>query len=350
MTVRKGQVETAEYIRRVLIVLALASLAFLVWHLRYLVVMLFAAVVVASVFRAIATPFEKRMHIPEKASVGIAILIVLGLIGGLFWLFGSEIGRQTRTLSQSLPEAIEALEAQLASWGLADEARMWLAAPSPDGGNVISSAMRFVVSLSGGIADTLVVVFGGIFVALQPRLYRMGAVKLFPKKRRPLLSEAMDDSERALRLWLKAQLISMTFVGILTAFGLWLIGVQSWLVLGLLAFALEFIPFAGPVLAAIPAILIALSMSPELALWTLGLYVLIQQLEGNLIYPLVQQWAVHVPAVVLLFALLAFASLFGTIGVIFAAPLTVVSYVLVKRLYVREALQTPTPIPGEQDK
>ena len=91
----------------------------------------------------------------------------------------------------------------------------------------------------------------------------------------------------------------------------------------------------------------ALAQSSDLALWAVGVYIFVQHSEAYLIQPLIQQYAVDVPAVVLLFSLLAFAVLFGPIGVLFAAPLTVVSYVLVKRLYVREALATPTPIPGE---
>jgi predicted PurR-regulated permease PerM len=160
----------------------------------------------------------------------------------------------------------------------------------------------------------------------------------------------MDHSEKALHLWLKAQLISMTVVATLVYLGLWLLGVPSALALALIAFVLEFIPFAGPVLAALPAILVALLQSPELALWVIGLYVVVQQIEGNVVYPLVQQWAVHIPAVVLLFSLIAFATLFGIIGVIFAAPLAVVTYVLVKRLYVVETLHTPTPIPGDDEE
>ena len=77
------------------------------------------------------------------------------------------------------------------------------------------------------------------------------------------------------------------------------------------------------------------------------MYIFVQHSEAYLIQPVIQQYAVDVPAVVLLFSLLAFASLFGPIGILFAAPMTVVTYVLVKRLYVIEALDTPTPIPGE---
>jgi predicted PurR-regulated permease PerM len=200
---------------------------------------------------------------------------------------------------------------------------------------------------SSGVANLLIVLFGGMFLATEPRFYRTGAIKLVPEDKRALLAQAMDESENALRLWLKGQLLAMLVIGVMTGTGLWLLGVPSWLVLGILAGFFEFIPFAGPILSAIPAVLIALVQSPELALWTALMYVFVQHSEAYLIQPLIQQYAVDVPAVVLLFSLLAFAVLFGAIGVLFAAPLTVVTYVLVKRLYVREALGTPTPIPGE---
>jgi predicted PurR-regulated permease PerM len=140
----------------------------------------------------------------------------------------------------------------------------------------------------------------------------------------------------------------MVVVGLLVGTGLWLLGVPSALTLGLLAGLLEFIPFAGPILAMIPAVLLALAVSPDLAIWVLLLYLAVQQFEGNVLTPVVQQYAVDLPGVVLLFSLIGFGIIFGTLGVILAAPLAVVSYVLVKRLYVVEALHTATPIPGEK--
>lgn len=342
--------DTARFVRRVLIVLTLAALFFLLWQLRGLVLMLFGAIVIATVFRALADPVRRWTGVPEGVSVGIAVMFVAAVIGGIGFLFGSQISTQFRTLTEALPQAWDALESRIGGLGFDGDLRSWLSGGGTGGTGMLSSIGRMVMSVSSGIADTLVVIFGGIFLASQPRLYRSGAIKLVPAARRDLVSDAMDHSERALHLWLKAQLVSMTVVGILVYLGLWFLGVPSALALALIAFALEFIPFAGPVLAAIPAVLIALMQSPELALWVIGLYVIVQQLEGNVVYPLVQQWAVHVPAVVLLFSLIGFGLLFGIIGVIFAAPLTVVTYVLVKRLYVQEALDTPTDIPGDGEE
>ncbi|HYI42667.1 MAG TPA: AI-2E family transporter [Sphingomicrobium sp.] len=322
--------------------LAIASLFFLAWHLRGVILMLFGAVVVASVFRAIADILKKRLRLPDAIAVGGSVLIVLATIVGLAMLFGNQIGQQVETLKETLPRAWSSLEKRLGEMGLGEALSQGIT-----GGGAFANIGRTLISVGSGLADTLVVIFGGIFLAAQPNFYRIGLVKLVPAAKRALVTEAMIDSERALRLWLKGQLIAMVIVGILTGVGLWALGMPSALVLGLLAGVLEFIPFAGPILAAIPAILLALAASPDLALWVVLLYIAVQQVEGAVVQPIVQQYAVDLPGVILLFALIAFGTLFGAIGVILAAPLAVVTYVLVKRLYVREALDTHTPIPGE---
>jgi predicted PurR-regulated permease PerM len=107
------------------------------------------------------------------------------------------------------------------------------------------------------------------------------------------------------------------------------------------------VPLIGPIVAAVPALLIALSEGAQIALWTLLLYVAIQQVESNLITPLVQRQAVSLPPAVTLFAVVAFGLLFGPLGILFATPLAVVAFVAVKKLWVREALGEPTEMPGD---
>ena len=99
-------------------------------------------------------------------------------------------------------------------------------------------------------------------------------------------------------------------------------------------------------MSAVPAVLLAFAAGPDEALWTVLLFLIVQQIEGNVLEPLVQQRAVDLPPALLLFALVAGGLLFGPAGIILAAPLTVVLYVLVKRLYIQEALHTRTPLPG----
>ena len=335
------------FVRRVLIVLGLAALVFLVWQLRILLLMLFGAIVIASIFRAVADTICRYSRLPNSVATALAIVLVLGSLAGLVALFGSHVAAQIATLRETLPVAWRTLEQRIGDIGLSEQLDALVATITKPGGGSLSGFGRTLISIGGGIADFVVVVFAGIYLATQPNFYRIGAIKLVPSSRRKIAAEAMLESERALRLWLKGQAIAMVVVGMLTGFGLWALGMPSAFTLGLLAGVLEFIPFAGPIIAAVPAILLALAVSPELALWVTLLYLAVQQFEGNLLTPLVQQYAVDLPGAVLLFSLIGFGTLFGTLGVILAAPLAVVTMVLVKRLYVIETLDTPTPIPGE---
>lgn len=337
-----------QFIRRTLIILGLVSLFLLAWYLRSLILMLFGAVVVATVFRALADRIARFTGIREGISVALSIIAILGTAGILAAVFGSAILDQVQVLRTALPAAWSSFEARVGDIGLGEQLRQLSESIRTQSGT--SAFSRFLLSLGSGLADVLLVLVAGVFLAAQPRFYVAGALKLVPAGKRGLLGEAMDESETALRLWLRGQLVAMVAVGLLVGLGLRALGMPSALALGLLAGVLEFIPFAGPIIALIPAILLALAVSPDMALWVLLLYFAVQQFEGYVLTPLVQQYAVDLPGVVLLFSLLGFGMLFGTLGIILAAPLTVVAYVLVKRLWVIEALHTPTSIPGEKKR
>jgi predicted PurR-regulated permease PerM len=336
--------EDGLFIRRTLIVIGLIALALLLWSLRDVLVLVFGAVVVATLFRALAAELQ-RLHLGYRLALSLSVLSVLGVIALGIWMFGAQLTSQTQSLGRAVPQALEAIQSRLAGIGLPiDLSQM---RPQGIGSSLAANAGKFVMSLTGALTDILLLLVGGIFVAASPTFYKTGLIKLVPPGKRELTETALQDTGTALQLWLKGQLVAMLLIGVLTWLGLWLIGVPSALALGLIAGLLEFIPFVGPILSAIPAVLLAFTISPDLALWTVLLYVGIQHVEGYAIQPLIQSWAVDVPGAVLLFALLAAGGLFGPMGVIFAAPMTVVVYVLVKRLYVQEALDTATPIPGE---
>jgi predicted PurR-regulated permease PerM len=211
-----------------------------------------------------------------------------------------------------------------------------------------SQAGSFALSAGGVVTNILLILAGAIFFAAQPELYRQGLMRLVPKDREEVAETAFADSGRALGLWLQAQILSSIVVVILTYIGLVLVGVPSAAALAIIAGLLDFIPFIGPVVAGIPAVLIAFSVSPSTAMWTVGVYVVIQQLQGNILQPLIQKRSVDLSPAVLLFAVVAAGSLFGLIGVILSAPLTVVGFVLIQRLYIEQVLgrEAKTPGPG----
>ena len=344
---RPRRASEREFVRHVLIVLGLAALFFILWQLRMLLLMLFGAVVIATIFRAVADTICRFTRLPPSVATALSIVLVLGIVASLVAVFGAQVAEQLKTRRETLPAAWRAVEQRIGDIGLSDQFDRLVATITTPGGGSLTGFGRALLSIGSGIADLLVVIFAGIYLASQPNFYRVGAIKLVPPARRKIAAEAMLECERALRLWLKGQAVAMTIVGFLTGLGLWALGMPSAFVLGLIAALLEFIPFAGPIIAAIPAVLLALAVSPEMALWVVLLYVAVQQFEGNLLQPMVQQYAVDLPGAVLLFSLIAFGTLVGTLGVILAAPLAVVTMVLVKRLYVIETLHTDTPIPGD---
>ena len=147
-----------------------------------------------------------------------------------------------------------------------------------------------------------------------------------------------DELARALGRWMGGQALDMVLVALVTGLGLWLLGVPLALVLGLIAGLTNIIPVVGPFLSGIPAVLFAMTQGFDLAVWVAVLFVVVQQLEGNLLMPLIQRFAADLPPALTVLAILAFGSLFGFAGVVLATPLLLVSIILVKRIYVEDVL------------
>ena len=269
-----------EFVRRALIAIGLAAVAVLVWQLRTVLVLLFGAVVMATVVRALADPLSKHLRLPERVAVLIAVLLIVGVIAGVGWLLGQQIAAQLDVLTTTLPTALGRVDQWLAGYGLDHPLQTWLAQLHHNGGTLVSRFGGWLSAVSTGLANFLIVLFGGIFLAAEPRFYRTGAIKLVPELRRGLIAEAMDESERALRMWLKGQLLAMLVIGLMTGAGLWLLGVQSWLVLGILAGFFELTPFRGSHLVGDPRSADRAGAKPELALWTTAMYVFVQHSEA----------------------------------------------------------------------
>lgn len=347
-----------EYVRRVLIFLVLAALAFLFWKLRQVFLLSFAAVLVAVLLLAAVRPVERGTRLSHKWSLAIVGLAILTGTGLLSWLVGAQAQFQISDLVGRVSQAWGELQERLGFSISLKEALGQDGEGSGQGGvvGVIASAaqawagqlLSYGYLLLEAVATFFLVVIGGVFLASNPELYRRGFIKIFPPSRHRQIEETLSDSGEALRLWLLAQLLSMTIIGVLTGLGTWAIGLPAPLALGLFAGLAEFVPIVGPIVSAIPALLLASSEGWTTVLWTLLLYTAIQQLESDVITPMVQQRMVSIPAGLLLLAVLAFGILFGVLGIVIASPLAVVTYVAVKKLYVRDVLEEETDIPGQK--
>lgn len=184
------------------------------------------------------------------------------------------------------------------------------------------------------IAGVLIVLFVAIFIAVKPKLYRGGLLRIVPARSRGEADHILDDLGSSLLQWLLARLMAMLAVGLIVGISLALMGIEGAIVLGAIAGLLEFIPFFGPVVAALPAIGMALLDSPEKAWWVVILFVIVQQIEGNVLTPLLLQNRVDVPPVMTVLAVPALVIVFGLIGGLVAEPLLAVSIVLTRKLWV----------------
>lgn len=338
----------ARFATRVVILIALVGVAALLIELTGLFLLVFAAVVLAVVFDAMARLIGRWTGLPRGWALTAGILVLLGALVGIFTLFGRQLAGQFQTIVDRLPEALRVIEARLDAWGLGERVRAVFEQGAGDVSSILTSASGYALSFGSGLADFALVLVGAIFLAAQPGPYRRGLLLLAPRKAEPVTDQALDDCTGALRGWMVGQAMSMVVVAALTGVGLWLLGVPAAGGLALIAGLLDIIPFVGPIIAAIPAVILAFVVSPTTALWTVGLFLLVQQIQGNLLQPLIQKRAVDVPPAVLLFAVAGAGILFGFLGVFLAAPLTVIAYVLVQRIYVRTILGKPIAIAGRE--
>ncbi len=326
------------YIRPMALLLFLGVLVLLAFRLSDLLLMLFGAVIVAVALRALAQPLERYLRLSPRLAVGAAIALAVVVITLLSWLVGDRLLAQVDDLSRKLPAALSVIT----NWARerAIGAALWKVWRGTNADDVPWSSLAIAatqtLSAVGGVGLVLVV---GAYLAGDPVLYREGLVRLVPRPYRGRVDDAMLASGHALSRWLLGQGISMLFVGTSTAIGLALLGLPLALTLGLLAGALAFIPFFGPIASGVLAVLLAFMQGPEKALYVAGLCVLIQQIEGNLLMPLVQRWAVELPPVLGITAAVIFGLLFGLPGVILASPLMVVAMVLVRKLYIEGVLE-----------
>ncbi|MFZ1922064.1 MAG: AI-2E family transporter [Xanthobacteraceae bacterium] len=334
-----------EFFERAVIVLLVALVPVLVWFLFDVVLVVIGAIVVATLLRLIAEPFTTWGRLPQPIALTISGVIIVGAVGGAGYLFGTRMEAELSDVFQRATTAAASITAQLQSSNLG---KVVLSHIQGGAGFSIPELLTGLFSVSITFVGTAVVtLIGGFYLAAQPDTYRNGLARLFPRQWRGNVDETIEDIGRALHLWLIGVLIQMVLIGTLSTGAVWLIGLPSPLALGVIAGFAEFIPYLGPLIAAVPAVLVAVTKGDNAAFWTILAYLAIHQIEGNLIVPLIQRRMVYIPPAVMLLGLVTILFLFGGISVIFAGPIAVMVFIAIKKLYVRDSLGEQTRLPGE---
>ncbi|HEX2061540.1 MAG TPA: AI-2E family transporter [Thermoanaerobaculia bacterium] len=314
----------------------------------------------------------ERWHIRRGIGAPLVLLAVVGAFVGLFALIGPSISQQSRELTKEMPKALHQIE----QWLNRTPAKALVEQPQPpqqqqqqqgqgnqqqqqqQGGlsgqlaRELRGATKFlfpiVSSIFGAIGGVIIVLFIAMYIAAEPGLYREGMLHLVPHRHRARAAEWLSTLRDTLRQWLIARLIAMVLIGVITGGALALLQVKGAVALGVLAGLLEFVPFFGPIASAIPAIAIALVDSPQKALWVVGLYLVMQQLEGNVITPLLLERRLDIPPVLTVVAVAALGVVFGVIGMLIAEPLLAVILVTTKMLYVTDVVGDEVKIGKEE--
>ena len=264
MLPRKRGGSDGEFIRRVLIFVGIAALAAALYKLSDVVLLIFGAILVAVVVRALARPIRAGTSMSERLALLASGFGIAALLVGIGYLFGAQISDQLSSLTASLPQAAQRLSQTVPGQSITAMVK------GSSIGDLLMNALSWGTTIFGAVAALVVVIVAGLFIAARPEVYRDGFVMLFPKTRQTEIADTIDAAGEALRLWLGAQLLAMIIVGILIAVGLALVGVPSALALGLIAGVAEFVPIVGPVIGAIPALLLASTQDWHTVVWTLG--------------------------------------------------------------------------------
>jgi predicted PurR-regulated permease PerM len=315
-------------------------LLLLAWRIRDVFLLAFGALILSTALRAASFRMERWLGLPQRWAVAATVLLLVGVgVAGAF-LVGDRLVQQFAELRERLPAAIESAQGWLNESALGGRVLdVWEGTQNGDipWGRIGGAAGVTI----GAIGNAALIALLAIFLAADPGLYRNGFIRLAPCQYRSRIGAAMAAAGDGLGSWLMGQGISMLFVGVATAVGLALLGSPLALSLGVIAGVFAFIPFFGPIASGALAVALAFIEGPQTALYVGVLCLVIQQIEGNILMPFVQRWAVSLPPVLGLVSVVVFGLLFGVMGVILATPLMVVVMILVQRLYIQEVLESP---------
>ena len=350
------------FAKRVLIICGVVTLIVLLVlgaiYVIDVILLLFGAILLAIFLHGLANIFRRYARFSE----GKSVLLVSGLLVTVLllsiWLLAPSVGEQIKNLRQELPQSAIKVSAFLSdySWG------RLLIEQMPNTGEIIERFSNSSVwariggyfsSTIGAITNIALMLLLAIYLASEPKVYIKGFTKLFPQARRRRVREILYEIGETLSWWLIGKGASMLFIGVVTWIGLSILGVPLALTLGLIAGLFSFVPNFGPILSAVPAILLAFIESPISALYVLILFVVVQLIESNLVTPMIERRTVELPPVLTIFAQLALTILVGAVGLILATPILAVVMVLIQTIYIQDFLGDKAenlPVDEPQDK
>lgn len=331
-----------------IILLMLMSLFFVLKGFKVLLLIL-AGILVATFFKGIASLIQKKLPIGDKWALGIGTTLFIIICTATIFLLSPRVSSQIDELEKKLPVAAAEAKTKIKTSKVGSltlgEVENYMEKVK-DGSSKITV---FFSSFFGGLADLYIIVFLGLFMMIQPDLYKNGIIILFPKSKRKRAEEVLLTLGYTLKRWLLGKIFSMLVVGVLTFIGLTILGIPLALTLGIFAAVVTFIPNFGPIISLVPTLLIAMAMGTDQIIYVIILYMLIQAIESNVITPVIQSKMISFPLAMILIAQVILGIFTGALGLMLAVPVIAIVMVLIKMVYIEDILgDTNVEVQGEE--
>ncbi len=330
--------------------LALVVSLYILWQIREVLLLLFLTVVLATALNRFVQRLQKS-GVKRGIAALLSIAVLLTFVVGFVWVVVPPFIEQFQDLTKLVPVGLERLRGVVERLqGLIPGGRS-LEDYVPTGDNLVQQVQPLAGRLFGNfftLFSNFLAIFLNLFLVLvltimflvNPLPYRQGFIRLFPSFYRRRIDEILTECDVALGGWLAGIFFNVAVITVLSGLGLWILQVPLALVNALLAGLLTFIPNVGPTLSVIPPIAIGLLDAPWKAVAVLILYITIQQIESNILTPLVMQKQVSLLPAVTLVSQVIFAVFFGFLGLLLALPLLVVAQVWLREILIKDVLDT----------
>lgn len=329
--------EDLTFLRRLGWTVLIAAILMMAWRASDLLLLAFGSLLGAVMFRSAARLMQRLGVRRWNVALGLGTLLVLAIFAGIGYLLTVQFGTEIGAMLGNLPGTLETIERGLSTTPVGRAVVQ--AGEAAAGGSQIADSLSELVRGAGEILlNFVIVIVGAMFIAGNPKPYRNAAILLTPPPARTTMARALDEISYALRLWLKAKLITMTAMTVIIGGSLWLAGLESWAALGLLGGLSEFVPYVGPAIAIVPAVGLAASEGGDVLGRTIIAFVAVRVIEGWMLTPFVNRTVVSIPPALTLFTILGVGAVFGVYGVFFAGALLVVAFVGVREFYLRDTL------------
>ncbi|WDF55681.1 AI-2E family transporter [Mucilaginibacter sp. KACC 22063] len=297
--------------------------------------MMLAGSLIAVYFHGLGDIIQRKTKMKRGPAMGISVVGSFLILAALLWFMGTKIQAQIAELSDSLPHTISNARAKLAETSLGQKVLDYL---SDDGNSqkMFTTAQHFFSTSFGVMGNIYVIFLLSIFFTVNPSMYKNGIIMMFRPKHKELATCVMDRLSLSLKAWLKTTMLSIVLISIFLFTGLSIMGIPAALVLALFAGMLKIVPNFGSLVAMIPGVLLALTISTDTAIIVTLLYVVSQTIVSSVITPIVQNRMINLPPALTIVSQIIMGTLSGALGVILAVPLLAIVFILVDELYVKK--------------